>query len=213
MNDANHHMTVPLNFSIREDHRTHIGEHEDISNFGGGISFLIQPKPSATPRYENTPTLMDYFEYLAKIETLLSAQLVLDDCLKYGISLVGTSTVYHWLRGEWATYESHEGRKSINLNPNLDRAQVADEISTKHGIDVHADEIYYWIWFRELGHAVSEKAKQYFIAHARHNLEMMKSGRSWISAEVRRLRADADREADEYANNRFMAWKKSSSNA
>ncbi|MFP4194296.1 MAG: hypothetical protein ACLFRO_05075 [Desulfobacterales bacterium] len=152
-------------------------------------------------------TVLDTMAYLLKIESMLSWKLVFSDCLKHGINQVGTDGGYcnmnWWKREFWGTYNGG----SIDLNPHLNRAKVAERIKEQQGIEIEPEEVYYWIWFHEIGHAVHEKETREALRHQFNMTWGRKKPTDKDREETRNAHEIAERKANEYANRRFKEWK------
>jgi len=150
---------------------------------------------------------MDFALYVKKLNSMLDWSFVVNECLKYGINIVGTSAERaissSWSKGEWANYHYHsEVGHVINLNPHINRIEVARVISETQGIKVAPDEVYYWLWFHEIGHATQKHFRNW--KNAQMDYHFKKKG---TSEDVARLYRKGEKAADRYANKRFLEWK------
>lgn len=189
-----------------------IGEGEDIKNQGG----LLMINPYTGPdmdlrksgRHENT--VFDVMVYLCQLDSLLDWRFVFRECFKFGVNYVGTDGGFMgWERsGRWATFGYADSKRQIDLNPHIDKKKVAGQIREAQGIDIEPEEVYYWIWFHEIGHIVHEEETIKFLARRRDNT----LNRADSPADRKKLRAlseAVEKKADEYANQRFTEWKSS----
>ncbi len=150
--------------SMIPDEMQEIKEQENIRSitmnpFFPGDAFNRQDR-----RAKHGLSVADLLVYLKKIDSLLSWEFVLSECLEHGVNEVGTITDWHFLeKGYQAVSFVDTGVKHIDLNPHLDREAVARQIREIHGIDIEPDEIYYFIWFHEIGHFMNRKASVGFL--------------------------------------------------
>ncbi len=166
-------------------------------------------------------TWVDFARYLIQINRLLPWQFVLMESLACGISRVGTCPrirgyEWKWMPDIWGYMQQNEFGVEIHLNPDLNRRKVAEAIRQKYGVDIAPREIYFWIWFHEVGHTFSKKTKEYFGKYSTLDWvppmtrpaspdELMKAERA--NDDLFSCKEEAEREANEFARMRFAKWK------
>jgi len=200
-------------------------EHNDVSLLGEDRLYIHSfgnPYSKDTKRIWPHLTLVDFARYLMKINKLLPWEFLLVESLAFGISRVGTCPrkrgwVSKWTPDNWGYMQHNEFGIEIHLNPDLDRKKVSKIIRQQYGIDIAPSEIYFWIWFHEVGHVFSAKTKEYFKKYAaldwlppttrpaspNEMLEAQKARNDLFAAKV-----ESEREAVEFARMRFERWKK-----
>ena len=157
-------------------------------------------------RVSHNPSVLDALIYIAKIDTLLPWRFVFSECLYHGINYVGTDISFRdvkkGVRGTCFIDDNYS--RHINLNPWLYREEIACDICKLHGIDIEPDEIYFFIWFHEIGHFVHEEASRnasgcMAAATLTGTYDPVRAKRAWEKAE---------RLANEYAVLRFLELKR-----
>jgi len=169
-----------------------------------------EPYAKGVEEQYSRPTFYTFARYLVEIDNLLPWEFVIAECFKFGIAKVGTRppggwSGRGWTQDQWGYMSKGEFGITINLNPHLGRKKVAEEIRAAYGVDIFPREIYYWIWFHEVGHAFSDKTKEYFQKYWDWGLRM---GPATSQEDVFSAKKEAEREAVAFARRRFEQWRK-----
>ena len=129
--------------------------------------------------------LKELFDLLAEINHLLPAGLVVREMFAHQISAI--ELYEYWVRPYWGTCDAETGK--IRINPSIDREKAAETLSARWGMRVEPEEVYVAIFYHEVHHFIHRK-----------ELERVKGCPD--------DRAEAEREADQYARTKFLEWRK-----